>query len=515
MSTRQPPHPDRKAHKVAHHAAPEKKLTQKETQWVIIAILMALFLGALDQTIIATALPTIGRHFNDLANLSWLVTAYLLSGTVVTPIYGKLSDIYGRRIIVLSAVSLFIAGAIACALAPTMTTLILARALQGLGGGGLIALAQTIIADVVSPRERGRYSGYIGAVYAASSLGGPVLGGFLTEQVHWTVIFWINVPLGLIAFFATSHALKLVPYQPRKHKLDMPGALLMVGAAVALLFALSMGGRKFDWISAEIGAMLLLSAVLWGLFVWRIVVAAEPFLPLSILGNPIVRCAALAGGWNTGAMMGMTIFTPLYFETVLHLSAGQSGLSLIPMMAGSVISSTTTGRLTARIAHYKRLPLIGLTIAIPAVGSLAIWPTEMPIVLVLLVLTVIGAGLGTLFPIATVALQNAVPRTQIGVATGAGNFFRVLFSALVVAVFGAIVLSGLGGETGSALTSLARSASPQALAHAFQNLFIACALVIAFALAFVIALEERPLRGPPTEALDVPTAPTAPIPDQK
>ena len=222
--------------------------------------MLAMFLGALDQTIVATALPTIGRHFGDLGDLSWVVTAYLLTGTAVTPLYGKLSDIHGRRMMMLIAIGLFVAGSLACALAPSMTALVFARALQGLGGGGLIALSQTIIADIVSPRERGRYQGYISAVFAVSSVGGPVLGGFLTQHIDWSLIFWINLPLGLVALGMSSSALKRVPFQARKHRLDVIGALLMVAAAVALLLALSWGGRRFDWISAPTGALLLASA---------------------------------------------------------------------------------------------------------------------------------------------------------------------------------------------------------------------------------------------------------------
>ena len=216
----------------------------------MVGIMVAMFLGALDQTIVATALPTIGRHFGSLDELSWVVTAYLLTGTASTPLYGKLSDIHGRRAMMLTAIGIFIAGSLACALAPSMTALVWARALQGLGGGGLMALAQTIIADIVSPRERGRYQGYIGAVFAASSIGGPVLGGFLTEHLDWSLIFWINLPLGLIALGMTSNVLKRLPFHPRKHRLDVIGAGLMVAASVALLLALSWGGRRYDWIVA-------------------------------------------------------------------------------------------------------------------------------------------------------------------------------------------------------------------------------------------------------------------------
>jgi EmrB/QacA subfamily drug resistance transporter len=494
------------------HAAHARALSHPEVRSIVLGIMLAMFLGALDQTIVATALPTIGRHFSNLADLSWVVTAYLLTATAVTPLFGKMSDIHGRRVMMLIAIGIFVAGSLICALAPSMAVLIAGRAVQGLGGGGLMALAQTILADIVSPRERGRYQGYIGAVFAASSVGGPVLGGFLTEQFDWSLIFWINLPMGIVALGMTSNVLKRVPYHARKHRLDLVGACLMMAAAVALLLALSWGGRKFDWISAESGALLLASAMLWGLFAWRLVKAQEPFLPLAVLGNPVVRCAALAGACNMGVLVGMTIFVPLYFETVLHLSAGQSGLALIPLMGATVALSTVTGRLLMHMKHYKRLPLAGLMLAILSLAVLAIWPAAMPTALVLLLLLLIGCGLGTLFPISTVCMQNAVTQHQMGVATGAANFFRSLFSALVVAVLGAIVLGGLGGVTGMSVEMLARAASTHELAFAFRFVFIACALVLAFGMAFVIAMEERTLKGPVSPAAEAPTAPATPIP---
>ena len=375
-----------------------------------------------------------------------------------------------------------------------------------------MVLAQTIIADIVSPRERGRYQGYIGAVFATSSIGGPVLGGFLTEHLDWSLIFWINLPLGLAALGMTSNVLKRVPYHPRKHKLDVIGALLMTSAAVALLLALSWGGRWFDWISAPFGALLLASAILWGLFAWRLLATVEPFLPLAVLGNPVVRCAALAGACAMATLVGMTIFVPLYFEVVLHLSTSQSGMALIPLMGATVALSTVTGRLLMHMTHYKRLALAGLTLALLSLAMLAIWPALLPTVLVLALLTLIGSGLGTLFPISTVCMQNAVTQYQMGVATGAANFFRSLFSALVVAVLGAIVLGGLGGVTGMSIEMLARTASAPELATAFRFVFMACALVLAFGMAFLISMEERVLKGPATPAASAPTAPATPIP---
>ena len=441
-----------------------------------------------------------------------MVTAYLLTGTAVTPLYGKLSDIHGRRVMMLTAIGLFVLGSLACALAPSMTALVFARALQGLGGGGLMALSQTIIADIVSPRERGRYQGYIGAVFALSSVGGPVLGGFLTEHLNWSLIFWINLPLGLAALGMTSNVLRRIPYHPRKHRLDLIGAALMMTAAVALLLTLSWGGRRFEWISPQTGTLLLASAVLWGLFAWRLVKTPEPFLPLAVLGNPVVRCAALAGACNMGVLVGMTIFVPLYFEVVLHLSASQSGMALIPLMAATVVFSTITGRLMTHMVHYKRVPLIGLMVALLGLVVLTIWPAGMATVVMLILLAVIGSGLGTVFPVATVAMQNAVTAHQMGVATGAANFFRALISALVVAVLGAIVLGGLGGVPGMSVENLARAASAHELSSAFRFVFMTCALVLAFGMTFLIALEERPLRGPPTAAAEAPTAPATPIP---
>lgn len=465
---------------------------------IVAGIALAMFLGALDQTIVATALPTIGRHFGNIDDLPWVVTVYLLTGTATTPLLGKLSDIHGRRMVMLGAISVFIIGSIACALAPSMMALIIARGLQGLGGGGLIALAQTIIADIVTPRERGRYQGYISAVFAVSSVGGPVLGGFLTEHLDWSLIFWINLPLGAAALAMCWRVLKLVPFHKRDHRLDVVGALLMMGASVALLLALSWGGRLYPWASREIVALFALSLVLWLAFAWRLKTAAEPFLPLAVLGNKVVRAAALAGACNMATLIGMTIFVPLYFEVVLHLSATQSGLGLIPMMTAVVLAATLTGRSLMRVERYKRIPMTGTLCGIAALTPLAIAPAGLPLPVVILLQTVIGLSIGTVFPISTVCMQNAVERSQMGVATGAANFFRALFSSLVVAILGAIVLGGLGGTAGMEMEMLARSASAPALEYAFRLVFIACALVLALGFVFLIILEERPLRGPGT-----------------
>src|SRR3954470_21713690 len=237
-------------------SAPPVRLDHASVRRIILGLMLAMFLSSLDQTIVATALATIGRAYGEVESLTWVVTAYLLAATVVVPIYGKLSDIYGRRPALLTGIAIFVAGSVACALAPTMPALIAARALQGIGGGGLIALSQTIVGDAVSPRERGRYQGYFGAVFATASIAGPVLGGVFAEHLHWSFIFWINVPLGLAAFVISGRALKALPRHERPHKLDFLGAALMVTATIALLLALNWGGTRYPWSSAQILGLL-------------------------------------------------------------------------------------------------------------------------------------------------------------------------------------------------------------------------------------------------------------------
>jgi MFS family permease len=388
------------------------------------------------------------------------------------------------------------AGSVACALAPTMLVLILARGLQGLGGGGLISLAQTILADLVTPRERGRYQGYFGAVFATASVGGPVLGGFFAQHLHWSLIFWINLPLGLAALAMSLRALRKLPRHERPHRLDFLGAALLVAASVLLLLALSWGGTSYPWISAPIGGLVAGSILFFALFAYRLSTASEPFLPIAILGNAIVRCATMTGGCAMGVLVGMTIFVPLYFEVVRHLSASESGLALIPLMASVVTAATITGRLMMHVENYKRIAVIGLAGSILSALSLSVWPLALPIGAVLALLALIGGGIGSAFPVSLVALQNAVSPSQMGTATGALNFFRSMGSALVVALFGAIVLGGIGKGGGVSVEMLARSASGADLASVFRFVFLAGALVLGFGLCFMIAMEQKPLRGP-------------------
>jgi EmrB/QacA subfamily drug resistance transporter len=480
-------------------AGPDLPLDHAAVRTIVLGILLAMLLGALDQTIVATALPTIGRDLGNVEDLSWVVTAYLLTATAVTPLYGKLSDIHGRRAMLLLAIAVFGLGSIASALAPSMAVLIVARGLQGLGGGGLLSLAQTIIADVVPPLERGRYQGYIGVVFASSSIGGPVLGGFCAEHLHWSLIFWINLPLGLLAFLMTNSVLKRLPRYERRHRLDIAGAVLMIVATIALLLALTWGGTRYPWSSPRIAGLLAISAAFWLMFVLRLLTAREPFLPLPILWNRVVGVATASVTCVFGTMIGLTIFVPLYFEVVLGLSASESGLALIPQLAGTVIGSTAAGRTMVRMRRYKRMPIFGLALAIAALAIIALLPAALPLVAICALLGIVGIGMGTLFPVTTVSVQNAVPPYQLGTAMGAMNFFRSLGGALMVSVFAAIVLGGNGthGRPRLTLETLAAElgAAGATLGGAFRWVFAAAAACLAVGLVCLLLMEERPLRG--------------------
>jgi EmrB/QacA subfamily drug resistance transporter len=472
-------------------------LAHAEIRTIVLGILLAMFLGALDQTIVATALPTIGRELADVENLSWVVSAYLLTSTTATPLYGKLSDIHGRRAMLLVAITIFLIGSVAGALAPSMPVLIVARAVQGLGGGGLLSLAQTIIGDILSPLERGRYQGLIGIVFAASSVGGPLLGGVLAEHLHWSFIFWINVPIGLAALLMTNNALKRLPRHQRPHRLDIGGALLMVLAATALLLALTWGGSRYAWASSPIITLLTASAAFWMLFCIRLLTAREPFLPLTVLTNRVVGLGTASSTFVFGTMIGLAIFVPLYFEVVRGLTASQSGLALIPLMGGTMIGSTFSGQAMTHVRRYKRMPLIGLTAAIVALAVIAAEPVRLPIALVCVALGIAGLGIGSLFPVTTVSVQNAVLPWQLGTATGAMNFFRQLGGALIVALFGAIVLGGASsGHAGLTVEKLTAAGGTD-FSEVFRWVFVAAGLLIATGLVLLVAMEERPLRGAP------------------
>jgi EmrB/QacA subfamily drug resistance transporter len=475
----------------------EKKLSPAEIRSIIFGLLVAMFLAALDQTIIATALPTIGRDLGDAENLPWIVTAYLLAATVVAPLYGKLSDIHGRRVMLLLGVAIFIFGSTACALTPTMVFLICARALQGIGGGGLISLAQTIIADIVSPRERGHYQIYMAGVFISSSLAGPMLGGLFAEHLHWSAIFWINLPLGLIAFLMTNAKLKLAPRFERPHKLDYLGAALLVFATTSLLLALSWGGRRFAWTSEQVLLLVVGSVGLWVVFVWRLNRAVEPLIPPSVYRNPVVRDGFGAASFAMGTFIGLSIYMPVYFENALRLSASWSGVALIPLMIGTVAGATISGRMMASFERYKMPAAVGLSLALFAICMLAAFIGRLPFAATEVLLALFGLGVGTVLPVSTVSVQNAVDYHELGTTTATMNFARQLGGAIIVATFGAIIINAAGSAVDAHIAGAAIDPAPLTLA--FRIVFLAAAMCVATSLAFLLRMEERPLRGKSAE----------------
>ncbi|CAN7650278.1 MDR family MFS transporter [Bosea sp. LjRoot237] len=472
-------------------------LSHADIRSILTGTMLAMFLAALDQTIVATAMPTIGRELGDVAHLPWVVTSYLLASTAVTPLYGKFADIHGRRVTMLGGIVIFVIGSAACALAPSLWLLVAARFVQGLGGGGLIAMAQTIVGDMVPPRERGKYQVYFATVFFSSSLLGPVLGGLIAEALHWSVIFWINLPLGLGAYWMTDRALKRLPRHERPHKLDVLGAFLMTGATMTVLLALSWGGTHYPWASAQILGLVAGSFLLWLCFAWRLRSAEEPLIPLTVLANPVVRNGTIAAGFGMGTFIGLTIYLPLYFETVAGLSAANSGLGLIPLTCGTVLGATSSGRAMGKLTHYKRVPVAGLVVALAGTAALIAYGDQLPLWGFGLVLAFISVGFGTLLPVATVSIQNAVPMHQLGTATGTANFFRQIGGALIVAIFGAIVLGGLGasGVGLSAETLKAGAVDRATMIWLFRYVFAASFAGFALALLFLIRMKELPLRG--------------------
>ena len=492
--------------------APPAPLDHAAIRAIMMGIMLAMFLSALEQTIVAPALPTIGRTLGGVEDLSWVVTAYLLANVVATPLFGKLSDIHGRRRMVLIAIVIFLVGSVACALAPNMPLLIAARALQGIGGGGILPIAHTIIGDMVSPRERPRYQSYTSIMFMAASIVGPVVGGVLTDYVHWTMIFWINLPMGLLALWMTDRALKKLPRHDRPHKLDVPGAMLMVLAALALMLALSYGGQTrggthYGWASWPILGLLAGAVALWLLFVLRVARAPEPFIPLSILRAPILAATTAAGFFSVGVIIGLSIFLPLYFELVLGFSPSGSGTALIVFLAAATVGSFAAGRLMVKLTHYKLVPAVGLILGIAMLAAFAWKPGGLSLLEVCVLLTVGGAGLGVMYPVTTTIVQNAVVPHQLGTATGALNFARQLGGAIIVAAFGTIVLGGIDtGGHGLTLEMLRGGGKlggadfAQNFAQVFRWLFAAGAVFLAAGLAAVLLIEERPLRGPLKES---------------
>ncbi|MGX1309415.1 EmrB/QacA subfamily drug resistance transporter [Amorphus suaedae] len=469
-------------------------LEGRDLRIVLIGVMLAMFLAALDQTVIVTALPTIAADLGDEAYLPWVVTAYMLMATATAPLYGKYADIRGRRVALFLALGIFTVGSVACALSPTMLALVLARALQGLGAGGLMAVPMTIVADAIPARDRGRYQGYITAVYALASLAGPVIGGTLTDFFDWSLIFWINLPLAAVAAVIGWPALGRLPRHERPHRLDGIGAVLLIAATVTMLLPLTWSGNSHGWLSSTTLTLFGTALVLWGLFAFRLRVAPEPLVPVIILRNPVVATGAIAAFFSTGSFIGLTVVTPLLFETLLGYSPSQSGLAVIPLMIGAVVGATVAGHGMYYLRRYKRVAIIGLAWAVVGMAVMAFGFQHMSGALLSAALGLVSLGIGTALPVTIVAIQNAVEPHQMGTATASSTFFRQFGGAIMAAVFGAILLTAAGQD--ASIENLGRQIDdPAGLVSAFRWIFAVAAVTLSAALVALIKLEERPLRG--------------------
>jgi EmrB/QacA subfamily drug resistance transporter len=439
---------------------------QGSTFVVIMSVALLLLLAALDQTVVSTALPTIVADLGGLDHLSWVFTAYILTSTVVAPLYGKLGDLYGRRIMVFAAVALFLAGSLACAASSNMNALIIARAVQGLGGGGLFVLALSVVGDVIAPKDRGKVQGLFAAVFSLSSVIGPLMGGWFVDVFSWHWIFLINLPLGAIAVlmfglnFPAHTALV-------GHKIDWLGAALLTLALSLVILVCSLGGRELPWNGALTWALIGLSLAATLAFIWAETRAAEPILPMSLFSLNVFSATSGISFLQGAIMLGVISFLPLYLQIALGYSPTESGFLLIPMTIGIVMTSTVSGIYMGRTGRYRVLPIVGMSILAVAAFLMTMFDGATTALFFSAALMLFGTGLGLIFPMTTTVVQNAVPRDLMGTATASSVMFRQIGGSMSVAVFGAIFAANMAATAGlpdaASLSPAALAALPEAM----------------------------------------------------
>jgi EmrB/QacA subfamily drug resistance transporter len=412
---------------------------------VFTALMLGMFLAALDQTIVSTALPTIVGDLGGLNHLSWVVTSYLLASTVSTPIYGKLGDMYGRKPVFLAAIIIFLAGSMLAGLSQSMGELIGFRFLQGVGAGGLMVSAQAIIADIVPPRQRGRYMGLIGSVFAVASVAGPLLGGFFVDQISWRWVFYVNLPIGILAILIVIFKLDLHTPQTR-HRIDYLGAALLSGGVGALILLTTWGGTQYAWGSPVILGLGVAGVVLLCAFVWQERRAAEPIIPLELFRSRVFNVSSAMGATIGMAMFGAIIFIPLYLQLVYGVSATQSGLRMLPLMIGLLVAAVASGRAISHLGRYKAFPIAGTGTLVVGMFLLSRLGVGTAPWLASVFMLVVGVGIGLVMQVLVLVVQNDARPENIGVATSTATFFRSMGGSFGVALFGAIFAARLSGQ---------------------------------------------------------------------
>jgi EmrB/QacA subfamily drug resistance transporter len=487
---------------------------------VFAALMLVMLIASLDQTIVSTALPTIVGDLGGASKLAWVVTAYMLASTITTPLAGKLGDLYGRKIVLQVALVTFIVGSALCGQANGMTELIAFRFLQGLGGGGLMVSTQAVIGDIVPPRDRGRYAGLIGGVFGVSTVVGPLLGGFFVDNLSWRWIFYVNLPIGIVAFVVLATVLR-VPSVHRRHTIDYLGVALLAGGLSAIVLFTSLGGTSYAWSSPLIVGLMVASLLLLAGFVLAEARAAEPVLPLALFRNDVFRATSAVGFIVGFAMFGSLTYIPVYLQIVKGSSATTSGLQMLPLMVGVLVSSIGSGQITTRTGRYRIFPIIGtglMTIGMLLLSRLEVGTSILAADAYMLVL---GLGLGFVMQTLVLAVQNSVAYDDLGVATSGASLFRSMGGSIGTPIFGAILANQLTGNLAAAfphlpgLSGIQHGATPASIGalppqihdpyvaayvESLQPVFLAGSAIalVAFGLSWMI--RELPLRTTITSA---------------
>jgi len=490
--------------------------SHREVLIVFSGLMLGMLLAALDQTVVATALPTIVGQLGGLDHLAWVVTAYLLTSTASTPLYGKIGDLYGRKRTFQSAIIIFLAGSLLSGAAQNMWQLIGSRAIQGLGAGGLMSLAMAIIGDLVPPRDRGRYQGYNGAVFAFASVAGPLLGGFFVDHLTWRWVFFINLPIGTAALVMSSLVLRETERRLER-KVDYVGSALLIAGVTTLLLITTWGGSQYAWTSPVILMMSVLVVSLLGLFVWWEGRQAEPILPPRLFRSNVISLCNISNVFLGVALFGAIVYLPLFLQLVTGASATSSGLLTMPLTIGLIGMSIVCGRVISSTGRYKAFPIVGLAISVVGMFLLSTLTSSSNQLAATLYMVILGVGMGMVMPVLITAIQNAVSLSDLGTATASSQFFRSMGSALGVAVFGSILnnrlayylpkflpLGAVGASTGSvlqgspaqilALPAPVRHAIVEAFSHSLHVVFLSAIPVLLAGLLAMLFLEEVPLR---------------------